>query len=115
MCKKFYFFLFIYLFFILKIIKKFSCERLGMKSLAYLWNREQKELLSDMINNQMNSVLIKVCAMGLDKIDLMKSISEMKEKLFKLEQNNYLNVCGEGGEFESLTLDCPLYKKRINM
>jgi diphthine-ammonia ligase len=86
-----------------------------MKSLAYLWNREQKELLSDMINNQMNSVLIKVCAMGLDKIDLMKSISEMKEKLFKLEQNNYLNVCGEGGEFESLTLDCPLYKKRINM
>jgi diphthine-ammonia ligase len=86
-----------------------------MKSLAYLWNREQKELLTDMINNQMNSVLIKVCAMGLDKIDLMKPISELKDKLFNLEQNNYLNVCGEGGEFESLTLDCPLYKKRINM
>ena len=24
-----------------------------------------------------------------------------------------LNVCGEGGEYETLTLDCDLYKKRI--
>lgn len=23
------------------------------------------------------------------------------------------HICGEGGEFESFTLDCPLYKKRI--
>lgn len=25
------------------------------------------------------------------------------------------NICGEGGEYESLTLDCPIYKKRIEM
>lgn len=24
-------------------------------------------------------------------------------------------MCGEGGEYETLTLDCPLYKKRIIM
>jgi diphthine-ammonia ligase len=23
-----------------------------------------------------------------------------------------LNVCGEGGEYESLVLDCPLFKRR---
>jgi diphthine-ammonia ligase len=23
------------------------------------------------------------------------------------------HCCGEGGEFESLTLDCPIYKKRV--
>ncbi len=26
-----------------------------------------------------------------------------------------VNVCGEGGEYETFTLDCPLYKKRINL
>lgn len=33
-----------------------------------------------------------------------------------VQQKKYqLNVCGEGGEYESLTLDCPLFKKRIVM
>ena len=26
-----------------------------------------------------------------------------------------LNVCGEGGEYETFTLDCPLFKKEIIM
>ena len=26
-----------------------------------------------------------------------------------------LNICGEGGEYETFTLDCPLFKKRIVM
>lgn len=26
-----------------------------------------------------------------------------------------MNVCGEGGEYESFTLDCPLYKKKIRI
>lgn len=26
-----------------------------------------------------------------------------------------LNVCGEGGEYETITLDCPLFKKKIVM
>ena len=24
-----------------------------------------------------------------------------------------VNICGEGGEYETLTLDCPLFRKRI--
>ncbi len=91
------------------------CERLGLKSVAYLWNRDQKELLTEMIENKMDSILIKVCTMGLDKVDLMQSISQMKDKLFELGEKFFVNVCGEGGEYESLTLDCPLYKRRIKM
>ena len=26
-----------------------------------------------------------------------------------------MSVCGEGGEYETFTLDCPLFKKRIEM
>jgi diphthine-ammonia ligase len=77
--------------------------------------REQKELLIDMINSGMNSVIIKTCTMGLGKEDLLKSIKELQPKLFELGEKYQVNVCGEGGEFESLTLDCPLYKKRLEM
>ena len=32
------------------------------------------------------------------------------------QQEKYgLNVCGEGGEYETFTLDCPLFNKRIVM
>ncbi|CAN7994878.1 unnamed protein product, partial [Ixodes hexagonus] len=29
------------------------------------------------------------------------------------EKKYGLNVCGEGGEYETVTLDCPLFRRRI--
>lgn len=40
------------------------CSRLGLSSLAYLWRRDQQELLSEMISSGIEAVLIKVAAMG---------------------------------------------------
>lgn len=37
----------------------------------------------------------------------------MRDHLLKLREKYGMNVCGEGGEYESLTLDCPLFKKKI--
>jgi diphthine-ammonia ligase len=68
-----------------------------------------------MIKDGMESLIIKTCTMGLDKTDLLKSIKGLQPKLFELEEKYKVNVCGEGGEFESLTVDCPIYKKRIVM
>jgi len=42
---------------------------------------------------------------------LLKSISELYETFEKMKE--YLNVCGEGGEYESLVLDSPLHKSKI--
>ena len=33
----------------------------------------------------------------------------------ELENKYGINSCGEGGEFESLVLDCDLYKKKIDI
>lgn len=89
------------------------CDRLGLVSLAYLWQREQKELLTDMIDSGLKAILIKVAVYGLNGDDLGKGLEEMRPKLFQLEAKVGINVCGEGGEFESLTLDCPLFKRRL--
>lgn len=87
------------------------CKRLNMTSLAYLWNRNQAELLTEMIDSGLDAILIKVACYGLvPEKHLGKTIKEMKPYLLKLESEFGANVCGEGGEYESLVLDCPLFK-----
>ena len=86
-----------------------------MTSLAYLWEWEPVSLLNAMVDNQIDAILIKVASYGLGKKELGKSIAELKDHLFELRQSHGIHSCGEGGEFESLTLDCPLYKRRIEM
>lgn len=41
------------------------CGRLGLISLAYLWRRDQKELLQEMIDSQLHAIIIKVSGVGL--------------------------------------------------
>ncbi|XP_037086605.1 diphthine--ammonia ligase-like [Pollicipes pollicipes] len=90
------------------------CSRLGLTSLAYLWRRDQAELLQEMISCQVHAVLVKVAALGLlpDK-HLGQSLQEIRPHMELMAERYGLNVCGEGGEYETFTLDCPLFKKRI--
>ncbi|XP_063697230.1 uncharacterized protein LOC134828168 [Culicoides brevitarsis] len=89
------------------------CQRLQLISLTYLWRRDQAELLQEMIDCKIEAILIKVAALGLMPNHLGKSLSEMKSHLLAMHDKYTLNVCGEGGEYETFTLDCPLFKKRI--
>jgi diphthine-ammonia ligase len=87
------------------------CQRLNLTSLAFLWNRDQKELLDEMIQNNFEAVLVKVCSMGLDAYHLGKTIADCRDYFLKLDKDFGFHVCGEGGEYESIVLDCPLYTK----
>ncbi|KAI8147491.1 ATP-binding domain-containing protein 4 [Fennellomyces sp. T-0311] len=89
------------------------CDRLGLKSFAYLWERDQKELLAEMANAGVQAILVKVAAMGLKPAHLGKTIGDMYPYLCELNEKYESHVCGEGGEYETFTLDCPLFKKRI--
>ncbi|KAM7542518.1 hypothetical protein Aperf_G00000011552 [Anoplocephala perfoliata] len=92
------------------------CERLSWNSLAYLWRRNQKELLLDMIAAGIMARIVKIASYGLDvKRDLGSWISEFLPRAFCLADDPgcSLNPCGEGGEFETFTFDCPLFVKRI--
>lgn len=90
------------------------CRRLGLVSLAYLWRRNQKELLQEMITSNVEAIIIKVACLGLDpNIHLGMSIRDIQPHLLLMQEKYGLNVCGEGGEYETFTLDCPLFKKRL--
>ncbi|KAF6750755.1 hypothetical protein DFP72DRAFT_1139098 [Ephemerocybe angulata] len=89
------------------------CRRLGLTSLAYLWQRDQAELLSEMIEAGLTAVLIKVAGIGLTVKHLGKTLQEMQPTLTKLNTLYGSHVCGEGGEYETLSIDSPMFKSRI--
>uniref|UniRef100_A0A3B3S952 Diphthine--ammonia ligase n=1 Tax=Paramormyrops kingsleyae TaxID=1676925 RepID=A0A3B3S952_9TELE len=92
------------------------CARLHLQPLAYLWRRDQEDLLSEMISSGLDAIIIKVAAFGLDpEKHLGKSLVQMKPYLKQLSEKYGVHVCGEGGEYETFTLDCPLFKKKILM
>eukprot|EP00850_Spirogloea_muscicola_P016894 SM000141S00838 [mRNA] locus=s141:37206:42036:+ [translate_table: standard] len=87
------------------------CARLHLVSLAPLWHREQAPLLQDMIDAGVAAILVKVASLGLhpDK-HLGRTLREVQGHLLELADLYGSNVCGEGGEYETLTLDCPLFE-----
>lgn len=90
------------------------CKRLNLQPLAYLWHRNQEDLLREMIACNIQAVIIKVAALGLEPDKhLGKTLDEMEPYLLELSKKYGVHVCGEGGEYETFTLDCPLFKKKI--
>ena len=92
------------------------CNKLEIECFNPLWQKNQFELLEDLIKNKFEIIITGVFAEGLDenwlgrKID-GKFINEIK----KLNERYGISVSGEGGEFESFVLNCPLFKRKLNI
>lgn len=75
------------------LITTLSCRRLSLTCLCYLWQRKQNELLSEMVEAGMQSVLIKVAGIGLSENHLGKSLAQMQPTLTKLVSSlNHLKM-----------------------
>ncbi len=91
------------------------CEELGLTMYAPLWHHEPEKLLSEMIGC-MDIRMVKVAAAGMDESWLGRRFDEkMLEDLKALHRKYRVHIAGEGGEYETLVLDAPYYKKRINL
>jgi ABC transporter with metal-binding/Fe-S-binding domain ATP-binding protein len=90
------------------------CKELNLKLLAPLWGMNQEELLKEILKNKFDIIITAVAAEGFDESWLGRKIDEKCIKdLIELNKKFNVNLCGEGGEFETLTLDCPLFSKKI--
>jgi len=92
------------------------CEKIGLMSIAPLWHIDEERYMNELIKDKFKVIITGIAAEGLDRNFLGKSIDKrIIEKLKKINKGNNLHISGEGGEFETLVLDCPLYKKRIEI
>lgn len=92
------------------------CHKLGLKCFNPLWHKDQAKLLEEIIVSGFEVRLVKVAAEGLNKDWLGKILTlEDLERLKKLNKKIGLHVGGEGGEFESIVFDGPIFKKKIEI
>jgi ABC transporter with metal-binding/Fe-S-binding domain ATP-binding protein len=92
------------------------CSELGIIHLSPLWGKEPQGLLEAEIKSGMEIIMVHVAANGLDRSWLGRRI-DMKaaSELAKLGESYGINVCGEGGEYESLVVDAPWFRKRLEI
>lgn len=89
-----------------KIAKDFDLE---VKS--PLWGMDQKRILELLIENNFDTRIVSVAAMGLDDSWLGRKIDrECLSDLLELKGKYRINVAGEGGEYDTLVLGAPNYR-----
>lgn len=91
-------------------------KKLGMKSEAPLWNIDLVQYWELLLKNGFEIIITAVAAEGLDEKWLGRKIDEKAVlELIEISKKNKINIAGEGGEFETFVLDCPLFSKKIEI
>ena len=92
------------------------CKKLKLECFSPLWHMDQEEYMRELIKNDFKIILTKIAAEGLNKDWLNKVLTEKDvDKLSELNKKIGMNIAFEGGEAESLVLDCPLFKKQLKI
>jgi len=92
------------------------CRELNLKSIAPMWHEDPIKMLKEMIDLGLEVVIVGVYAYGFDinwlgrKIDL-----EALNDLVELNKKYGISPVGDGGEYETLVLDAPIFKKKIQL
>jgi len=90
--------------------------KLGIKSLAPLWGIDLEEYWNSILELGFKVIITGVACEGLGKGWLGREIDrESFEELKKLSRKHKFHLGGEGGEFETLVLDGPIFRKRIKI
>jgi len=90
------------------------CNELGLECFNPLWQKDQVELLRDLVKNKFEVIVSGVAAYPLDEKFLGRKIDEkFIDDILKLRDKFDINPAGEGGEFESFVLNCPLFEKKL--
>jgi ABC transporter with metal-binding/Fe-S-binding domain ATP-binding protein len=88
-------------------------DKLGLELFTPLWHMDTEELLRE-VAQRMDARIIVTAAEGLDESFLGAKIDdELIRRLKAVEKIRRINLAGEGGEYESITLNAPFYSRPI--
>ncbi len=90
------------------------CEEIDIELFAPLWGKEPKELLNAMLADDFEIIFTAVAAEGFDKSWLGRKMDKKTiDELERLNRKYGVHISGEGGEYETAVLACPLFKGKI--
>jgi diphthine-ammonia ligase len=92
---------------------KAIAERLSLEVFTPLWQMDTESLLHE-IAQRLDALIVVTAADGLDESFLGARIDAgLIARLKKVAARNRINLAGEGGEYESLTLNAPFYSRPV--
>jgi diphthine-ammonia ligase len=92
------------------------CKKLGLSVFSPLWNLDSNIYLHKMIDQKFEIVIVGVSAFGLDRKWLGTLLDHDNVKILESLSRKYgFNLNFEGGEAETIVVDCPLYKKKFGI
>ncbi len=92
------------------------CNDLNLHCFNPLWQKNQLQLLNELLEKKFEVIVVAVAAAGLDENWLGRKLDKNAiAGLVVLNKKYDINIAGEGGEIETFVLDCPLFKKKIKL
>lgn len=91
-------------------------DEIGIKAISPYWHNDPKEYMELVIDSGFKVMISGVFAEGLDKSWLGRIIdNDALEELERISEKTYLHLAFEGGEAETLVIDGPIFKRRIEI
>jgi asparagine synthase (glutamine-hydrolysing) len=91
------------------------CDELHLTTFSPLWGLDQEKEIRAVVAI-FEIIFSSISAYGLDRSWLGRRISDRDiDRLVSLNELVEINIAGEGGEFESLVLDGPAFKRKMEI
>lgn len=92
------------------------CRELGFISITPLWKEDPLKLLKELVESDFKAIITGVYAHGFDQSWLGREINPNTiNALLEIHRKHHISLIGEGGEYETLVLDAPFFKKKIQL
>jgi ABC transporter with metal-binding/Fe-S-binding domain ATP-binding protein len=92
------------------------CDKLNLKCFNPLWKKNEFEYLEELIKDKFKIIIVGVFAYPLNESWLGRKINKKFIDDVKILYDKYkIHPAGEGGEFETFVLNCPLFKKELEI
>ena len=92
------------------------CDGLGLKSVNPLWHKDEIGYLNELIGAGFDVVVTAVAAYPLDGSWLGRKIDgKFVSEVSVLNDKYKIHPAGEGGEFETFVLNCPLFSRGLKI
>lgn len=90
------------------------CGRLGLELVSPIWHRDQSEYMRELLRLGFRFIVTSVASAGLDGSWLGREVTaESLAVLERLSDRFGFNLSFEGGEAETLVIDCPLFSSGL--
>ena len=92
------------------------CDELELECINPLWHMDEIEYLKKLIASKFKVIIVGVFAYPLDQTWLQREINDkFIQEVIDLKDEYKIHPAGEGGEFETFVVNCPLFERELKI